>query len=171
MGVPLQAFFSKGSHPRSGGNTIEGVLIKHLKVIPDERGRLMEILRSDDTLYEKFGQVYMTTAYPGVVKGWHYHKRQSDNMTCIKGMMKIALYDNRKGSSTYGEINEFFVGEHNPILIHIPPYVLHGFKCISETEAIIINIPTEKYNYENPDEFRIDPYDNDIPYDWGRKDR
>ncbi len=149
---------------------IEGVKIQKLKPIPDERGRLMEILRSDSELYEKFGQVYMTTAYPGVVKAWHYHKIQTDNMTTIKGMMKIVLYDSRKGSKTYEEVNEFFVGEHNPILIHIPPGIYHGFKCISESEAIVINIPTEKYNYENPDEYRVDPYKNDIPYDWRRKD-
>lgn len=149
---------------------IEGVKIKNLRLIPDERGRLMEILRCDDELYEKFGQVYMTSAYPGVVKAWHYHKFQDDNMTCIKGMAKIVLYDNRKNSKTYGEVNEFFVGEHNPILIHIPKEVYHGFKCISESEAIVINIPTEKYNYENPDEYRVDPYKNDIPYDWKRKE-
>ncbi|MCK4352401.1 dTDP-4-dehydrorhamnose 3,5-epimerase family protein [candidate division WOR-3 bacterium] len=149
---------------------IEGVKIKKLRVIPDERGRLMEILRSDDSLFSRFGQVYMTTAYPGVVKGWHYHKKQFDNMACIKGMMKIVLYDSRKDSKTYEEVNEFFAGEHNPVLVHIPPYVYHGFKCISQEEAIAINIPTETYNYNNPDEFRVDPYDNDIPYDWKRKE-
>mgnify|MGYP001768493126 CR=1 FL=1 len=77
---------------------IEGVVIKKLKVIPDERGHLMEIMRADDACFEKFGQVYLTTAYPGVVKGWHYHKKQADNMAVIKGMMKIVLYDGRKKS-------------------------------------------------------------------------
>ncbi len=149
---------------------IEGVLIKKLKVIPDERGRLMEMLRCDDEVFEKFGQVYMTTAYPGVVKGWHYHKIQDDNMVIVKGMMKIVLYDAREGSKTYGQINEFFLGEHNPCLLHIPKGVLHGFKCISQTEAICINVPTEKYNYENPDEYRVDPHSGKIPYDWTRKD-
>ncbi|MEM2982926.1 MAG: dTDP-4-dehydrorhamnose 3,5-epimerase, partial [Candidatus Bathyarchaeia archaeon] len=66
---------------------IEGVRVKNLRVIPDERGRLMEILRSDDQIFRGFGQVYMTTAYPGVVKGWHYHKVQYDNMAVVKGMM------------------------------------------------------------------------------------
>jgi dTDP-4-dehydrorhamnose 3,5-epimerase len=141
-----------------------------LKVIPDERGRLMEILRRDDEMFVGFGQVYMTTAYPGVVKGWHYHKKQYDNMTVVKGMMKIVLYDSRNHSSTYAKINEFFVGEHNPVLIHIPPYVYHGFKCVSVEEAIVINAPTEVYNYDEPDEFRLDPHNNDIPYDWSRKD-
>lgn len=149
---------------------IEGVIIKKLKVIPDERGRLMEILRMDDEMFKGFGQVYMTTAYPGVVKGWHYHKKQYDSMAVVKGMMKIVLYDGRPDSSTQGEVNEVFAGQHNPVLVHIPPYVYHGFKCISTEEAIVINTPNEVYNYKEPDEFRVHPHDNDIPYDWNRKD-
>ena len=149
---------------------IEGVIIKQLKVIPDERGRLMEILREDDEMFRRFGQVYVTTACPGVVKGWHYHKKQYDNMAVVKGMMKVVLYDGRLESRTYGEVNEYFAGEHNPILIHIPPYVYHGFKCISEEEAMVVNTPTEPYDYREPDEFRVHPHDNDIPYEWNRKD-
>jgi dTDP-4-dehydrorhamnose 3,5-epimerase len=150
---------------------IDGVKTKPLKVIPDERGRLMEVLRADDELFRKFGQVYMTTAYPGVVKGWHYHKKQWDHFVCVKGMMKVVLYDVREDSPTRGEVNEFFLGEHNPILLQIPPYVYHGFKCISDQESIIINIPTEVYRYDDPDEFRAPAHDPDIPYDWSRKDR
>ena len=149
---------------------IEGVITKKLKVIPDERGRLIEILRVDDEAFREFGQVYMTTCFPGVVKAWHYHKRQFDNMAVVKGMMKIVLYDGRQDSPTCGEINEFFAGEHNPILLHIPPYIYHGFKCISLEESMVINTPTEPYNYKEPDEFRIHPHDNDIPYEWGGKD-
>jgi len=149
---------------------IEGVKLKDLKVIPDERGRLMEILRADDELFEKLGQVYMTTAYPGVVKAWHYHKLQTDNMAVIRGMMKIVIYDARKDSPTYGEVNEFFLGEHNFKLIQIPKMIYHGFKCISQEEAIVINIPTEVYDYKNPDEYRVDPYENAIPYDWRLKE-
>ena len=149
---------------------IEGVKLKDLKVIPDERGRLIEILRADDELFEKFGQVYMTTAYPGVVKAWHYHKLQTDNMTVIKGMMKIVIYDARKDSPTYGEVNEFFLGDHNFKLIQIPKMIYHGFKCISQEEAIVINIPTQPYNHEHPDEYRVDPYENNIPYDWRLKE-
>lgn len=149
---------------------IEGVKIKKLKVIPDARGRLMEILRADDDFFVKFGQVYMTSAYPGVVKGWHYHKKQVDNFAVVKGMMKVVLYDIRKNSPTHGEVNEFFMGEHNPMLLSVPKEVVHGFKCIGKTESIVINCPSEAYNYEEPDEFRIDPHDNDIPYDWADKD-
>jgi len=149
---------------------IEGVKVKDLRVIPDERGRLMEILRRDDDIFKKFGQVYITTAYPGVVKAWHYHKNQIDSFAVVKGMMKVALYDGREDSPTYREVNEFFLGEHNPKLLQIPKMVYHGFKCIGEEEAIVVNIPTEVYNYKNPDEYRVDPYDNDIPYDWKLKE-
>ncbi|OPX30981.1 MAG: dTDP-4-dehydrorhamnose 3,5-epimerase [Candidatus Latescibacteria bacterium 4484_181] len=148
---------------------IEGVKIKKLKVIPDERGRLMEILRGDEQIFQRFGQVYMTTTYPGVIKAWHYHKIQTDNIAVVKGMLKVALYDPREGSSTRGEVDQFFIGEHNPLLIQVPPQVYHGWKCISEQEAIVINCPTEPYNYKNPDEYRL-PFDTDqIPYDWAIK--
>ncbi len=150
---------------------IDGVTIAKLKVIPDERGRLMEMLRSDDPDFMRFGQVYLTTAYPGVVKGWHYHEKQHDNMVVVSGMMKIVLYDRRAGSPTHGELVEIVAGVHNPVRIHIPPGVCHGFMCISECEALVVNIPTEVYRYDDPDEFRIDPHAGQIPYDWRRKDR
>ena len=148
---------------------INGVKIKKLKAIPDERGHVMEIFRDDDEIFSKFGQVYITTAYPGVVKAWHYHKKQTDNFACVRGMMKVVLYDSRTGSPTKGEINEFFIGEHNNSLIQIPRMVTHGFKCISEYEAIIVNCPTECYNHKKPDEYRMDPHKSDILYDWSRK--
>jgi dTDP-4-dehydrorhamnose 3,5-epimerase len=149
---------------------IDGVKIKDLRVIPDERGRLMEIMRSDDDAFVRFGQVYMTTAYPGVVKAWHFHKIQTDNMAVVSGMMKLVLYDGRDTSATKGEVMEIFFGEHKPRLVTIPAMVFHGFKCVSDKEAIVVNVPTEVYNHEQPDEYRVHPHDNDIPYDWGRKD-
>ena len=145
---------------------IDGVKVKNLRTIPDDRGRLMEILRNDDEIYQKFGQVYMTTVYPGVVKAWHYHKIQSDNIVVLSGMAKIALYDARENSPTYKTANEFYMGIHNPILLHVPPYIYHGFENITDSEILILNIPDEVYNYENPDEHRVDPFNNDIPVKW-----
>jgi dTDP-4-dehydrorhamnose 3,5-epimerase len=149
---------------------IDGVAVKQLRVMCDERGRLMEMLRSDDALFKGFGQVYLTTAYPGVVKAWHYHRKQWDHFVVVSGMMKVVLYDSREGSPTRGLVNEFFLGDHNPIMVQIPPMVYHGFKCVSDREAIVINTPTEVYCYKEPDEYRVDPHHNDIPYDWARKD-
>jgi len=146
---------------------ISGVKSKRLKLIPDERGWLMEILRSDDReFFEKFGQVYVTVCYPGVFKAWHYHKVQSDHFCCLKGMAKVVLFDNREGSPTKGRLNEFIIGELNPTLLKIPPLVLHGFTAVGSEPAFILNVPTEVYRYDAPDEHRV-PYDSpDIPYDW-----
>lgn len=147
---------------------IEGVKVKKLKIIPDDRGRLMEILRRDDEFFEQFGQVYVTTAYPGIIKAWHYHKLQSDNFTCVAGRIRLALYDSRKNSSTYKKVNEFILSFEEPLLVHIPPLVYHGFKCVDKEESIVINTVTEAYNRLNPDEYRMDPHENDIDYDWRR---
>ncbi len=149
---------------------IAGVKIKKLTVFPDERGRLMEILRSDDELFQKFGQVYVTTTYPNVVKAWHLHSRQTDCIACIQGMIKLAIYDPREDSATHGEVSQLYLGIHNPILVSIPPDVFHGWMCVSGEEAIIINCPTEIFDPDRPDEVRLDPHSNSIPYDWKRKD-
>jgi dTDP-4-dehydrorhamnose 3,5-epimerase len=151
---------------------IQDVKVKQLKVVPDERGRLLEVLRSDDKeLFLKFGQVYVSTTYPNVVKAWHYHKIQIDHFVCVHGMVKLVLYDSREGSSTRGEINEFYLGVHNPILVQVPNLVYHGWMCVSVEEAIVVNVPTELYDYQKPDEYRLDPHEGGIPYEWKRKDR
>lgn len=145
---------------------ISGVLTKRLIVHPDERGRLFEILRADDEIFSKFGQVYITTANPGVIKAWHYHKIQTDNFCCVVGKARLVLYDPRVDSPTRGALCEFEIGPQNLELVMIPPGVYHGFQCISDTEAIMINIPTEPYSHQRPDEYRLDPFAADVPYSW-----
>ena len=154
----------------SKSSLIEGVKSKKLRLIPDERGWLMEILRSDDAeFFTKFGQVYVSTTYPGVVKAWHYHKQQIDNFTCISGMVKLVLIDTRDNSSTKGAVNEFFLGTQNPTLVQVPNLVYHGWKCISTNVSTVVNVPTELYRYDDPDEYRLQPHGS-LPYDWARKD-
>jgi len=147
--------------------SIDGVIIRTLRVIPDERGWLMEILRCDDPQFIQFGQVYLSTVYPGVVKAWHYHKKQTDNFTCVKGMMKVVLYDARERSPTYRQLMELFIGEKDPALIMVPPGVCHGFKSIGTETAFFINTPTLPYDHTNPDEYRLPPDTSEISYDWG----
>lgn len=109
---------------------IDGVKIKKLRVIPDERGRLMEILRQDDSLFLYFGQIYMTTTYPNIVKAWHKHEKQTDNVACVQGMIKLVLYDLRSKSSTHKEINQYYIGIHDPQLIQ-PPLGFTMVGCVS----------------------------------------
>ena len=145
---------------------IEGVATKKLRLLVDERGWLMEILRNDWDVFDRFGQVYVTAAYPNVVKAWHMHKKQTDHVVCVKGLVKLVLYDGRDETKTKGEINEFVIGEKNPLLVKIPPEVWHGFKALSEETALVVNVPTELYNYDKPDEYRLPPDTKEIPYDW-----
>ncbi|MFM7200905.1 MAG: dTDP-4-dehydrorhamnose 3,5-epimerase family protein [Myxococcota bacterium] len=148
-----------------------GVEIKRLKVIPDERGRLMEILRRDDAIFCGFGQVYLTTAWPGVVKAWHRHQHQTDHFCVVRGMIKLVLYDGRPASPTFEHFEEHYIGDHQPALIQIPAGVYHGFKNVSDVEALVINCVTEPYDAQNPDEERLPAHDGPIPYDWTRRDR
>jgi len=145
---------------------IEGVQIKQLVAHADERGALMEILRNDDPIFSSFGQVYVTSDYPGVVRAWHYHRYQDDLWAVVKGMVKAVLYDNREGSPTRGELNEFFLGEQNRILLRIPAGVLHGYKTIGVETALLLNFPTHVYDHQAPDEYRLPPDSPEVPYDW-----
>ena len=149
---------------------IQGVKTKPLRLIPDERGWLLEILRADEgELFTKFGQVYCSATYPGVVKAWHYHQKQIDNFACVSGMVKLVLVDTRPESPTKGAVNEFFVGVQNPMLVQVPNLVYHGWKCISLEPSLVVNVVTEPYQYDDPDEYRLAPHDT-LPYDWTRKD-
>jgi dTDP-4-dehydrorhamnose 3,5-epimerase len=145
---------------------IQDVEVKKLKVIKDERGFLMEMLRKDDPFFSQFGQVYMTVCNPGFVKGWHYHKKQIDHFVVVKGTARIVLYDQREDSSTHKEVQEFVIGEENPLLIKIPAFVVHGFEAAGEEPVNLINVSSEVYNYEEPDEFRIPFDDPSIPVKW-----
>ncbi len=159
----------KPTEGTTGQRLIAGVQVKPLKVIPDERGRLMEILRADDEIFERFGQVYVTTAKPGVVKAWHYHKLQLDHWVCLMGKARVGLYDARPDSPTHGLTNEFWMSPEDPFLLKIPVGVYHGFKGADpDRESMIMNVPTVPYNYSTPDEYRHDPYDPTIPFDWRR---
>ncbi|MEX2271608.1 MAG: dTDP-4-dehydrorhamnose 3,5-epimerase family protein [Vicinamibacterales bacterium] len=148
---------------------IDGASQRPLRVVPDERGWLMEVLRSDDPEFSTFGQVYVSATYPGVVKAWHFHKTQVDHFACVSGMVKLVLVDTRDGSPTKGLVNEFFLGEQRPMLVRVPNGVYHGWKCISLTPALVINVPNVAYNRSAPDEQRLDPHGT-LDYDWARKD-
>jgi dTDP-4-dehydrorhamnose 3,5-epimerase len=165
-----KVFEDHGLIIRSSGKLIDGVQARPARVIPDERGRLGEIFRADDPWFEKFGQVYFTTTFPGVVKAWHYHKKQTDHFYVINGIVKIALYDQRKNSPTYGTVNQLYLSEYCPGLVCIPPGVQHGWMAVGQKEAYIVNITSETYNYDEPDEYRTHPHENDIPYDWTQQD-
>ena len=143
---------------------IEGVVIKPLRQILDERGKIMHMLRSTDEEFEAFGEIYFSVVYPGVIKGWHLHKRMTLNYAVPAGAIKLVLYDDREGSPTKGELMELFTGAENYNLIRIPPGVWNGFKGIGVSAAMVANCSTIPHD---PDEIvRLDPFDPSIPYKW-----
>lgn len=149
---------------------INGVKIQPLKKICDERGAVFHMLRRDDPNFDKFGEIYFSSVYPGVVKGWHLHTKMTLNYAVIQGMIKLVLFDDRKGSSTRGEIMEIFTGEDNYSLITIPPKVWNGFKGMGMKTVIVANCSNLPHD---PKEMqRLDPLSNEIiKYSWDIKFR
>ena len=145
---------------------IQGVVVKELKKVVDDRGWLMEMLRKDWAEYKDFGQVYMTSCKPGVAKAWHFHKHQTDFFVCVDGVAKIVLYDARENSPTKGEVMEIVASVTQPRLVVIPEMVYHGFTAIGEESCKIVNTVTQLYNYAEPDEHRVSYKSKDVPYDW-----
>ncbi|TSC96839.1 MAG: putative dTDP-4-dehydrorhamnose 3,5-epimerase [Parcubacteria group bacterium Athens1014_26] len=148
---------------------IEGVKIIPLKRIPDTRGVIMHGVRSDNIL-NNFGEVYFKKLYKGVINGWHIHETLILNYICIYGMMRLVLYDARENSSTYKKFQEICFGDDNYCLVHIPPGVANASECLCDPFSIMCNVASEPHNASIKYK-RIDPYSNEIPYDWGKRDR
>lgn len=143
---------------------IDGVLLRKLDIIPDERGKILHMMRSDDDIYEKFGEIYFSLVYPGVIKGWHLHKEMTLNYAVPVGLIKLVLYDDRENSPTKGQINEFYIGESNYCIVKIPKMIWNGFKGIGMTPSLVANCSTFAHD---PDEIiRKDPFSKEIPYNW-----
>lgn len=145
---------------------IAGVEVKPLVRHADDRGFLMEILRSDDPIFQQFGQAYVSLNYPGVIRAWHWHELQDDYFCCIQGMIQAPLFDMREDSPTRGELNEFFLGDHNPIVLRIPRGVAHGYKTIGVVPSLLLNLPTRPFDRDHPDEYRLPWNTEQISYSW-----
>ncbi|MBT6051328.1 MAG: dTDP-4-dehydrorhamnose 3,5-epimerase family protein [Candidatus Scalindua sp.] len=149
---------------------INGVKITTRKIIPDDRGKIMHIMKSSDSIFTTFGEVYCSTVYPGVVKGWHMHKFMTLNYVVLRGNIKFVLYDDRSDSETYKQIQEIIIGENQYVMVTVPPYVWNGFKGIGTEESFVINLSDIPHDKEEI--LRMDPHQNDIiDYNWTNKDR
>ena len=144
---------------------IEGVSIKPLKQILDERGKIMHMLRSDDENFIGFGEIYFSSIYPGAIKSWHIHKEMVLNYAVPVGQIKFVLYDGRSESPTHGEIQEIFMGPENYCLVTVPAMVWNGFKGIGNEMAIVANCASIPHDPMEID--RLDPFHASIPYNWG----
>jgi dTDP-4-dehydrorhamnose 3,5-epimerase len=138
--------------------------ITPLTIHSDERGRLTEIFKSPDDNFG-FGQAYITTCSQGVIKAWHRHKKQVDRWFCVGGAAKLGLYDEENDIQQTVILSTLI-----PQLVTIPAGIWHGFTPVWGTpEAAILNIPSQIYNPESPDEQRVDPFY--FNYDWSVKSK
>src|SRR5947209_19297290 len=143
---------------------IHDTRITPLRRIADERGAVFHMLRAEDPVFERFGEIYFSLVYPGVVKGWHLHHRMTLNYAVPSGMVKLVLYDDRADSPTRGSLQELHIGELNYVLVTIPPLIWYGFKGEGSGPALVANCATISHD---PDEIeRRDPFAAGIPYDW-----
>ena len=147
-----------------GSSAIDGVQKIPLRRIPDERGTIFHMLRADDAHFSRFGEIYFTTVYEGIVKGWHKHREMTLNYACVVGRIKLALYDERPESTTRGALMELFLGQDDYSLMVIPPGIWTGFKGMSRPFALVANCSTHPHDPGRTT--RLDPHDNRIPYDW-----
>jgi dTDP-4-dehydrorhamnose 3,5-epimerase len=143
---------------------IDGVKVVALRQIVDERGKIMHMLKSTDDHFIAFGEIYFSCAWPGTIKAWHVHRSMTINNAVVSGRAKLVLYDLRESSPTKGELQEIFLGEDNYVLAQIPPGIANGYKAYGDSMVILANAATEPHD---PDEMiRIDPFSDQIPYDW-----
>tara|TARA_B110000438_G_C15719355_1_gene609070 strand:- start:574 stop:1014 length:441 start_codon:yes stop_codon:yes gene_type:complete len=143
---------------------IEGIQIIKKKVISDDRGKILHMLRSDEKNFTKFGEIYFSYAYPKKIKAWHLHKKMTLNYVAAFGKIKIVLYDDRAESKTKGEIQEIFLSNENHELISIPPMIWNGFASADDNVAVLANcsdIPHDKSEI-----VRLNFDDPKFPYDW-----
>ena len=143
---------------------IDGVKIVPLRQIVDERGKIMYMLKATDPHFIQFGEIYFSCAWPGTVKAWHIHTTMVINNAVLSGRAKLVMYDAREDSRTHGELQEVFLGEDNYVLVQIPPGIANGYKAYGDKMVILANCATEPHDPEEM--LRMDPFDNDIPYDW-----
>ena len=150
---------------------IKDVKIKQLKINADDRGFLTELLKEGEEIFKEIKQSNYTESYPGIIKAFHWHKKQWDVWFAVKGMAQVVLYDLRKDSPTYKETNVFYLGEDNRLVLLIPPGVAHGYRVLGNKNLGLIYFSTEVYNTKNPDEQRISFDDPKIGFDWETKNR
>tara|TARA_B100001029_G_C14877281_1_gene347953 strand:- start:19 stop:462 length:444 start_codon:yes stop_codon:yes gene_type:complete len=135
---------------------IEGIKISPLKIISDDRGSVMHMIRNDSQVFKKFGEIYFSTIFEGKIKAWHLHKEATLNYVCVYGKVKLVLFDERKTSKTFGKYQELILTLENYSLITIPPNIWNGFKGLNRGHSIIANCLDLPHNEKEMVRFNID---------------
>ena len=144
---------------------IEGVTISELSKIEDHRGTIFPMLRSDAKIFKSFGEIYFSTIFNNSIKAWHLHKKAILNYACIKGQVKLVLFDDRKDSKSFGKHAEYILTPSNYFLITIPPFIWNGFIGLHNSESIVANCIS--LPHDESEMVRRKHNDKYFKYDWG----
>ena len=150
---------------------IVGVQTKHIIRFCDDRGFLSEVLKVDDPFFKPILQTSYTETYPGIIKAFHYHKRQDDYWFVVKGNAQIVLHDLRDDSPSKLETMVLYAGEQTPLLVCIPAGVAHGYRVLGNQPVGLLYFTTQAYDPLHPDEERLPFDDPQIGFDWATKNR
>jgi dTDP-4-dehydrorhamnose 3,5-epimerase len=147
---------------------IDGVSVREVVHVPRYHGVITEVFRPEwDPTGLPVVHIYQSRLYPGALGAWSCHAQNTDRLFVNQGNIKVVLYDGRDESKTSGTLNELHAGDARPCLIVLPPGIWHGLQNLGSREALVLNMPTKPYDYEDPDHYRL-PYDTpEIPYSWG----
>lgn len=150
---------------------IDGVHVHEVLHVPRDHGVVTEVFRPEwDPTGLPVVHVYQSRLFPGAIGAWSCHAKNVDRLFINQGLVKIVLYDGREESSTRGRLNEFHVGDARPTLLVVPTGIWHGIQNLGASDALMLNLPSNAYNYEDPDHYRL-PYNTpEIPYIWSRRE-
>ncbi len=137
---------------------MKGVTITPLTKIPDDRGCIFHM--ATNKTIKKFGEIYFSTIYPGVVKAWHYHTKMTLNYCVIKGMIRLVVSQGK-------EFEEIYLGDRNYCLVTIEPGIYNGFMGMGTEEAIVANLTDIPHDKNEIKRFPYDYFD----YKWEVKNR
>lgn len=114
---------------------------KNLNVFLNDRGYLFEVLRVTDEIFKggEVKQITIGTVFPGVVKAWHKHNKQTDWICVVKGNAMLGL---AKGK----EKKKIFLGEKTPLVVRVDAGIWHGIKSLGNEEAVVLYITNQVYD-------------------------
>jgi len=121
-------------------SNIEGVVVCPIEKYEDDRGWLTELFRRDCLEFYHFpAMAYVSMTKPGVTRGPHEHKHQTDLFVFIgPGNFQLYLWGD-KG------LEVWHLGESCPAAVVVPPGVVHAYKNVSLGDGWVFNAPNQLY--------------------------
>lgn len=144
---------------------IDGVAVREVRNIVTANGITTELYRPDWGIVDGGVQQAIHVALRGnAISAWHQHRHRWDYIFVVGGHMRVVLFDPREGIPTKGQVDVFHLSIARPQLLAVPPEVWHGVQNLSGEPSMFVNLFNRPYDYDDPDEWRLPPDTEEIPY-------